>query len=87
MGLTRTYIIDYGSVGVGDGDFVTKNSTTDGAIKKLDEDLRLLFAAFTDEDNLASDSNSKIPSQQSVKSYVDSQSHDVIPMALMLGGT
>jgi len=45
-----------------------------------------------DEDNLSSDSSTKVPTQQSVKAYVDAHTHsgyatmdDVIAMAIALG--
>ena len=45
---------------------VTFGSLTDGTITAT---------AFVDEDNMASDSASLIPTQQSVKAYVDAQAH------------
>ena len=45
---------------------VTFGSLTDGTITAT---------AFVDEDNMASDSATLIPTQQSVKAYVDAQAH------------
>tara|TARA_B100001113_G_scaffold353161_1_gene356557 strand:- start:1235 stop:2659 length:1425 start_codon:yes stop_codon:yes gene_type:complete len=42
-------------------------------IKLLDESSFTSSGVFVDEDNMASDSASKVPSQQSVKAYVDAQ--------------
>lgn len=44
------------------------------------------FGFFVDEDNMASDSATKVPSQQSVKAYVDSKTGDIANIDLD-GGT
>jgi len=56
--------IDNGSSNITTTGTVSFGSLTDGAIT---------ITAFVDEDNMASDSASLVPTQQSVKAYVDSQ--------------
>ena len=56
--------IDTGSSNITTTGTVSFGSLTDGAIT---------ITAFVDEDNMASDSASLVPTQQSVKAYVDSQ--------------
>src|SRR6056300_426085 len=56
--------IDTGSSNITTTGTVSFGSLTDGAIT---------ITAFVDEDNMASDSATLIPTQQSVKAYVDSQ--------------
>ena len=63
-------------------DYVSKNNLSDGAIKKLDTNIQNLHGAFIDEDDMASNSNAKYPSQQSVKAYVD----DMTLLNGLLGG-
>jgi hypothetical protein len=56
--------IDTGSSNITTTGTVSFGSLTDGAIT---------ITAFVDEDNMASDSATLVPTQQSVKAYVDSQ--------------
>ena len=56
--------IDNGSSAITTTGTVTYGSLSDGAIT---------ITAFVDEDNMASDSATLVPTQQSVKAYVDSQ--------------
>ena len=55
-------------------DGVTIGGTTAGAVTFTDlSDGTITIAGFADEDNMSSDSATLIPTQQSVKAYVDSQ--------------
>lgn len=51
-----------------------------GAVMVTDTNARV-FAFIVDEDNLASNSDQKLPTQQSVKAYVDTKAQSYAPLA------
>jgi len=72
---------------------VTDATTVAAAGAVMEADTTTAAMSFVvDEDNLSSDSSTKVPTQQSVKAYVDAHTHsgyatmdDVIAMAIALG--
>ena len=62
------------SIDVGSGAISTTGTVTFGSLA----DGTITVTAFVDEDNMASDSATLIPTQQSVKAYVDSNIGDVV---------
>tara|TARA_R100001460_G_scaffold29909_4_gene59246 strand:- start:12372 stop:14399 length:2028 start_codon:yes stop_codon:yes gene_type:complete len=58
-----------GSIASGFGAITTTNTITFGTLSDGTTDI----AGFKDEDDMSSDSNTHVPTQQSVKAYVDSQ--------------
>ena len=54
-------------------DYPTKDSATDGTIKKLDTDLSKVFTAVDTTAALTSNSDDKLPTQKAVKTYADTK--------------
>ena len=67
-------VADTADINGGTIDGVTIGGTTAGAVTFTDlSDGTITIAGFADEDNMVSDSATLLPTQQSVKAYVDSQ--------------
>jgi len=88
--LVTTGALDSGSITSGFGaiDNGSSNITTSGTIQYGSlSDGTITITAFVDEDNMASNSATLVPTQQSVKAYVDSEIGALSSVAITEGNT
>ena len=74
VGTTSATADSTGDLTFTDANFAAADITSSGTVQFVDlSDGTITISAFVDEDNMASDSATMVPTQQSVKAYVDSK--------------
>ena len=74
VGTTSATADATGDLTITDANFAAADITSSGTVQFVDlSDGTITISAFVDEDNMASDSDTMVPTQQSVKAYVDSK--------------